>query len=109
MDAEIDLTTRQQTLEAAAACILKDRNSTYGSPENSFRDIAAGWSLILGNKMLAGTRITGTEAALMMAWLKIVRAKDNPAHADSFVDLVGYGACAAELAENETAVTVPPA
>jgi hypothetical protein len=36
--------------------------------------------------------------ALMMAWLKIVRASGNPGHEDSFVDLAGYAACGAELA-----------
>lgn len=86
---------RQRTLDAAAQCVLQDRNRTYGGPENSFRDIASGWSVI------AGHPITGTQVGLMMAWLKIVRAKDNPGHTDSFTDLVGYGACAAELAEIE--------
>lgn len=83
---------RKECLDAAAACVLKDRNITYGSPEDSFGRVAKGWSA------LKGVEITATDVALMLAWLKIVRAHDNPDHTDSFVDLVGYGACAAECA-----------
>jgi hypothetical protein len=84
--------TREECLNAAAACVLKDRNVTYGGPEESFGKVAAGWSALIG------FGLTATDVALMMAWLKIVRASDNPGHTDSFVDLVGYGACAAECA-----------
>lgn len=84
--------TRKECLDAAAACVLTDRNVTYGGPEESFGKIAKGWAVILG------ADIDATDVALMMAWLKIVRASANPGHMDSFVDLVGYGACAAELA-----------
>lgn len=88
-------TTRQLTLEAAAECIMKNRCDAYGPPEDSFRDIAVGWSVI------AGTDITAAQAALMMTWLKTVRAKDNPAHMDNYVDGAGYFACAAECAESD--------
>lgn len=84
--------TREECLEVAAACVLKDRNVTYGSPEDSFTKIARGWSA------LKGVEFTAAEVSLMMAWLKIVRAFDNPGHTDSFVDLAGYAACAAECA-----------
>lgn len=87
------MSARERTLNAAADCVLRDRNQTYGGVEDSFAKIAAGWSA------LAGVTITPTKAALMMAWLKTVRASDNPAHADSFIDLAGYAACAAECAE----------
>jgi hypothetical protein len=35
---------------------------------------------------------------LMMAMVKMARAKSNKSHADNFVDLAGYAACAGELA-----------
>ena len=88
-------TTRQLTLEAAAECILKNRCDAYGPPEDNFRDVATGWSVI------AGTEITAVQVGLMMAWLKTVRAKDNPAHLDNYVDGAGYFACAAECAETD--------
>lgn len=83
---------REQCLNEAAACVLKDRNAIYGRPEDSFTKIGKGWSVI------KGIEITPIDVALMMAWLKIVRASDNPNHTDSFVDLAGYAACGAELA-----------
>jgi hypothetical protein len=85
---------RKECLDAAAACVLTDRNVTHGEPEDSFSKIAQGWSA------LKKIEITPVDVALMLAWLKIVRAHDNPAHADSFVDLAGYAACGAEIAGN---------
>lgn len=87
------VSVRQRTLEDAADCVLHDRNRAYGEPEDSFSDVAKGWSII------AGVEIDATMTCLMLAWLKIVRAKDNPEHPDSYVDLCGYGACAAECAD----------
>jgi hypothetical protein len=84
--------TRKECLDAAGACVLKDRNVTYGGPESSFAKIAAGWSA------LKGVEITAADVALMMAWIKIVRASSNPGHDDSWIDLAGYAACGAELA-----------
>jgi hypothetical protein len=83
---------REQCLDAAAECVLRDRNVAYGGPEDSFSKIAKGWSVIKGGEF------TPVDVALMMAWLKIVRASGNPGHEDSFVDLAGYAACGAELA-----------
>jgi hypothetical protein len=83
---------REQCLDAAARCVLRDRNVTHGSPEESFLKIAKGWSVI------KGIEITSVDVALMMAWLKIVRASGNPGHEDSWTDLAGYAACGAELA-----------
>jgi hypothetical protein len=84
---------RKQCLDAAAACVLTDRNRTYGEPEESLGKVAAGWSAILEMD------ITSSDVALMMAWLKIVRAGANPGHADNWVDMAGYAALGAELAD----------
>jgi hypothetical protein len=85
---------REQCLNEAAACVLKDRNVKYGGPEDSFTKIGKGWSVI------KGIEITASDVALMMAWLKIVRASGNPSHEDSWVDMAGYAACGAELNDN---------
>lgn len=88
------VSVRQRTLEAAADCVLRDRNMTHGEPEDSFHEIAVGWSVI------AGCEIDATRVCLMMVWLKTVRAKNNPDHVDNFTDILGYGSCAAECADN---------
>jgi len=48
-----------------------------------------------------GAGIEGTRSGMWreMALLKIGRLKSNPIHGDSWVDLAGYAACGAELAE----------
>ena len=38
---------------------------------------------------------------MMMALLKIARIRSGPSMADSYVDLAGYAACAAEVAKAE--------
>lgn len=86
---------RQQALSEAGKCILVDRNRQYGSPENSFAEIAALWSQYLD------VRIAPNQVAIMMTLLKIARIKNNPLKEDSWVDAIGYLACGAELIPNQ--------
>lgn len=81
---------RKQILTKALDCVTKDRNATHGEPEDSFKQIASVWSAMLG------VEISSHQVALLMAALKIVRAQQNPAHEDNWVDLAGYAACGAE-------------
>ena len=84
--------TRSDILSAAAACVTQDRNNTYGPPEDSFAVIGQYWSTYLG--VPVGAAQVGTLLALM----KIARLQSNPGHADSYVDLAGYAACAGGIA-----------
>ena len=84
---------REEVLEAARKCVCGDREKSYGSPERSFECIAGMWSVYLGRP------VSSYDVACMMALLKIVRAKQNPHHDDSWTDLAGYAACGAECAE----------
>lgn len=88
---------RKQCLEAAQACVLKNRDDIYGSPEDSFAQIAALWSAYLGTD---ARTLEPHDVAAMMALLKIARICGNPTHADSWVDLAGYAACGVESATN---------
>ena len=88
-------TTRKTVLEAAAAAVCGHRATDYGTPEDNFGAIAHLWSVY------KGAHFTATDVAMMMALLKIARIKSGTATADSFVDLAGYAACAAECAERE--------
>ena len=87
--------TRKECLDAAAACVLKDRNNSYGGPEDSFGVIANLWSVYLGRKVYPA------DVAMMMSLLKIARIKGNQGYADGYVDLAGYAACGAECAMPE--------
>lgn len=84
--------TRKDCLMAAIDAVCKDRENTYGSPEDNFKLIADLWSTYTGAK------IGPQDVAVMMILLKTARAK-NSNHDDNFVDIAGYAACAAEIGE----------
>jgi hypothetical protein len=86
---------RQQTLTAAAQCVLQDRNAAYGSVEDNFKNIASLWSAY------KDVPFTAVDVALMMSLMKIARLKHNPTHFDSYVDLAGYAACGAEASHGK--------
>lgn len=81
---------RLDTLKAAAECVCGSREDDYGSPEDNFAVIAALWTAY------TGTDVTPKDVAMMMALLKIARAKVG-SKPDTYVDLAGYAACGAEI------------
>ena len=89
---------RKETLEAAFECVCGERQDQYGTPEDNFGRIAKLWTAYLG------CPISAVDVAMMMALLKIARIKTGTATEDSFVDLAGYAACGAEIAEIEEVI-----
>lgn len=83
---------RAECLDRAKECVLGQREQDYGDPENSFHTIAKFWSTYKGIEFTAG------DVAMMMALLKVARISTGVGPSDSFVDLAGYAACAAEIA-----------
>lgn len=86
--------TRLDTLKAAAECVCGSREEDYGSPEDNFAVIAGLWTAY------TGTAVTPKDVAMMMALLKIARAKAG-SKPDTYVDLAGYAACGAEISARE--------
>ena len=86
--------TRLDTLKAAVECVCGSREEDYGSPEDNFAVIAALWTAY------TGTDITPKDVAMMMALLKIARAKAG-SKPDTYIDLAGYAACGAEISARE--------
>ena len=84
--------TRTDILDAAREAVA-GRKEIYGGPEDSFRRIAALWNAYLAP---GDRQLTGFDVAMMLALLKIARARTAPGHTDNLVDLAGYAACAAE-------------
>lgn len=85
---------RKEVLDKAAECVLQDRSKRWGEPEDTFSVVAAFWSIYLD------TAIEPHQVAVMLALMKMARIKFNASHhSDSWVDLAGYAACGAELAE----------
>lgn len=98
-----DAQVRENVLDEAKKCVLHDRNSTYGKPEDNFRRIAELWTTYLNIRPKdVGAPITPTDVAQMMLLMKVARLAHNPAHKDSWVDGIGYLACGAgiELGED---------
>ena len=82
---------RSETLDRAKKCVCGQRENEYGSPEDSFTNIARLWSVY------RDVIFTANDVAMMMALLKIARIKTGTATDDSYVDLAGYAACGAEI------------
>lgn len=91
--------TRKEVLDKAAECVCGQREQEYGTPEDSFKLIAELWEPYLRAKCVsrgANVDVSPEDVAVMMALLKVARIAGPTPTADSFVDLAGYAACAAE-------------
>lgn len=93
------MSKRKEVLDAAAACVLQDRATAYGSVENNFGKIAALWhNWVAARYGGEEFQFDAVDVAAMMALVKMARLSGNPTHFDSWVDLAGYAACGAEVA-----------
>lgn len=91
MEVNLETNMRKKVLDAAIGCVCQDREGQYGSPENSFNEIAKLWSVWLSMK------VTAKDVAIMMALLKVARIKTGHFKEDSYIDACGYLACGAEI------------
>lgn len=91
---------RAEILDTAKQCVCTDRQSWYGTPEDSFNTIGRLWEDYLSAK---GQRVDlkPHDVAAMMALLKIARIATGHGKADNWVDLAGYAACGGELEDLE--------
>jgi len=88
--------TRAEILATATEYVTKDRASTHGDAEDNFRRIAGLWNAYMGID-----DITPIDVAVMMSLLKVARIRQNPTHADNWIDIAGYAACGGEIATGE--------
>lgn len=99
--------TRQEILQDAERCVCGDRDSQYGSPENSFRAIASMWNSYLYAKGLIENNrtewkgIVPQDVAAMMVLFKMARVATGQNKADNWIDGAGYAACGGEIAANK--------
>ncbi len=84
---------RVRLLEEAATIVNGERNVTYDEPEDNFARIGALWSAYLGRA------ITPADVAAMNVLQKVGRLMHRPTHRDSWVDIAGYAACGADVAD----------
>jgi hypothetical protein len=90
---------RAQVLLEAARCILTDRNGLYGEPEDNFSNIAPYQTSWLKPKLKEGEVVDALDVALLTAGVKLGRLHTGKHVRDTWVDLVGYIACAFRVSE----------
>lgn len=83
--------TREDILDTAKEIVTGARQTTYGTPEDSFSTIAGLWGSYLG------INVSPSDVAMLMVLLKVARSKGDAGYADNYVDIAGYAACAGEL------------
>ena len=83
-------TVRETVLRCAKRAVCGDRDKQYGSPEDSFKEIARLWSAYLNRPLLT------SDVANMMILFKVGRNITGVAKLDNWVDIAGYAACGAE-------------
>ena len=95
--------TREYILREAARIVCGDRNAQYGEPEDSFRAIAEFWETYVRERCVskgAKVVIQAEDVAMMMVLLKVARTF-CATKADTYIDIAGYAACAAEVEANK--------
>jgi hypothetical protein len=81
----------------AADLVGGDRARTHGDKYENHRNIADLWRAYLGHE------VSPVDVAVMMVLLKVARTKTGAHNPDDYIDMTGYAAIAAELAEREHA------
>lgn len=104
--AENRYTYREAMLQNATGYVTKERNKSYGEPDEDFQRIAAianamGFRIVATPDNPVARDLTGSDVARFMIALKLARLSWSPAHEDSWTDIAGYAACGFETATLE--------
>ena len=88
---------REELLKAAIERV-QSGSKEYGKVENNFALIAAYWNeYILGRQDYAKSELLdATDVAAMMILFKVARSVTGTRKIDTWLDIAGYAACAAE-------------
>lgn len=88
----------KEALAAEAVKIVSGaRRAAYGKPEQNFERIARLWNAHMLNTGRDGS-LTPVDVATFCRLIKEARLAETPGHRDSFVDILGYTLCQAEIA-----------
>ena len=101
------MNTREKVLKEALNCVNGEREKQYGSPEDNFKRIATLWTDYINMSFkgffeahkIGGIILEPIDVAKMMILFKIARSNGDKDKLDNYVDMIGYGACAAEIFE----------
>ena len=82
-------------INEASRIVADDREKSYGNKSTNHKNIAKLWSAYLDKE------VSSHDVAMLMALLKIARTKTGELCIDNYIDLVGYGAIAGQLASED--------
>ena len=82
-------------IDEARRLVSTRREDTYGNKKANHTNIAKLWSAYLDKE------VSSHDVAMLMSLLKIARTKSGELCIDNYIDLVGYGAIAGEIADLE--------
>lgn len=85
---------REDVLDQAKDRVMT-KSKIHGEVESSFDAIATAWSIYLG------MNITSRQVCEMMILMKLQRINYGAPTLDSYVDIAGYSALAAEIAAGD--------
>ena len=91
---------REEIVEKMCECIFKDRQNTYGKPEDNFQTIADFWNTYLQIKD-DYFKLTKQDVANMMILLKVARMSSSPEHLDNYIDAAGYAVIAGSFVNDK--------
>lgn len=93
--------TKEEIIKMVEDCILKDRQNTYGKPEDNFGCIAKLWNeyLFRSKDIHDKDLLYKKDVAVMMILLKVARMASSPDHIDNYVDAAGYAAIAGSMCD----------
>lgn len=96
---------RADILAQASTYVTKDRNTSYGEPEDNFSRIAIlreAWAKVRSPDFPPAANVAVEEMLL-----KLARLSHNWTHQDSWVDGCGYFACGGEIATASAKTPTP--
>lgn len=82
----------QSLLPEAQEITNGDRNASYGSPIENFRNIASMWTILLAHRLKEHEVITPREVADLNIAQKLSRNIASPKR-DTYLDIAGYAKC----------------
>lgn len=83
----------------AAELVGGDREAQHGTKLMNFTKIAAMWNAYLGIRRDPNAALDAEDVGYMMVLLKTARTQHGAYNPDDNIDMTGYAACAAEVAE----------
>lgn len=89
----------QEIASRAAELVGGDRENTHGSKVDNFTNIVTLWNAYLRIRKDPSSPLDAVDHANMMVLLKVARTQLGDFNLDDFIDMVGYAACAGDVAQ----------